>query len=236
IPTEIFEYFGLNPYLVDKEGNDLLDLTLPAGGTTAEISLYHQFGFPDPVLYGHLTDTMNGQIHVLLYIMNDPESERFDVDVMPDGSPTTFGINQRNLDAEAAALKAGLMPGQLRRGLSLLSEATRSFEEFVESLGHNMYFLEPLYYHNAIIFERYGMKYQSGRNLMEHIQAGFSPDGDLLEKLDGSTFRTAEAANSIRLRSWAIHDGILDEHFDRVTMYKTIGKHAGMDTAPNIPW
>jgi hypothetical protein len=34
--------------------------------------LYHKVDFPDPILYAHLTDTMNGQIHVLLYILNDP--------------------------------------------------------------------------------------------------------------------------------------------------------------------
>jgi hypothetical protein len=39
-----------------------------------EITLRHQINFPDPVLYGHLTDTLTGQIHVLLYILNDPDS------------------------------------------------------------------------------------------------------------------------------------------------------------------
>jgi acetoin utilization protein AcuC len=155
---------------------------------------------------------------------------------MPDGTPTKFGTRTRNLEAEKAALGAGLVPGQVRSGLHLLREAMTAFEVFVSSLGHDVYFVDPLYYHNAMIFERYGFAYQSGKRFMERIQAGFSLGGDLLPKLDGSAFRKPEAAGSLRLRSWAIHDGILDEPFDRVTMYKTIGKHAGISTAPSIPW
>ena len=67
IPLALLGRFHLNPYLVDKHGNDLLHLHCPAGSSNAEISLYHQHDFPDPILYGHLTDTMNGQIHILLY-------------------------------------------------------------------------------------------------------------------------------------------------------------------------
>jgi hypothetical protein len=60
---------------------------------------------------------------------------------------------------------------------------------------------------------------------MESIHAGFQPGGDLHTQLDGSTpFRKPDAANSIRKRSWAIHDGILGEPFTNVTMYKRIGK------------
>jgi len=53
-----------------------------------EMILRHEPGFPDPLLYGHLTDTLNGQIHILLYILNDPASPRFDVDRLPDGTAT----------------------------------------------------------------------------------------------------------------------------------------------------
>ena len=59
----------------------------------------------------------------------------------------------------------------------------------------------------------------------------------LLQKLDGSNpFRSAKAAHSIRLRSWAIHDGILGEPFTNVTMYKRAGKHAGINTSPDCGW
>ncbi len=237
VPIELLERFKLNPFLADIQGRSLLTLNCKSGATSAEMSLYHEHGFQDPILYGQLTDTMNGQIHILLYILNDPNSPRYDVDVMPDGTATKFGTSRRNLEAERNALRAGLAPGQIRSGLGLLPAATRAFEDFVKSLGHDMYFAEPLYYHNAIIFERYGFAYQQGRRLMDRIQTGFSENGDLLPQLDGSSlFRQPEASNHIRLRSWAIHDGILGEPFTNVTMYKHIGKSAGISTCTACDW
>jgi acetoin utilization protein AcuC len=201
------------------------------------MKLYHQAGFPDPILYAHLADNINGQIHVLLYILNDPDSPRFDVDRMPDGSPTQFGIRRRNIEAEQAALQAGLSPGQVRHGLRSLRQAMGAFETFVTGLGHDMYFVEPLYYHNAVIFERYGFSYQMGRKLMSEIQAGFAEGAGLWRQLNEATpFRTSKAASSIRLRSWAIHDGILGEPFTNVTMYKRVGISANINTAEGCSW
>lgn len=246
IPGELFERCKLNPYLADIQGRSLINLKCKPGSTSVEMSLYHEYGFRDPVFYGHLTDTMNGQIHILLYVLNDPASPRFDVDVMPDGQATKFGTFCRNLEAERDALNFGLAPGQIRKGLGILTAATNAFERFVESLGQDMYFAEPLYYHNAIIFERYGFAYQSGKKLMERIQAEFAPsaslrvqarESGLVQKLDGSSvFRQAKARQSIRLRSWAIHDGILGEPFTNVTMYKRVGKSAEINTAEGCGW
>jgi len=134
-------------------------------------------------------------------------------------------------------MNAGLSPGQIRQGPHLLRAALNSFEAFIQSLEHDLYFAEPLYYHNAIIFEHYGFAYQQGRRFMQRIQAGFDSGGDLLPLLDGSTpFRQPEAAQNIRLRSWAIHDGILGEPFHNVTMYKEIDKHAGVSTFSDCRW
>lgn len=237
IPTEILERFEFSPDFHDSKGNDLLKLDCKPGSSDAEMRLFHRFGAPDPILYGHITDTISGQIHILLYIINDPEAERFNVDVMPDGSSTLFGAANRNIEEELRAMKAGLAPGQIRRGLRLLLPASTQFEKFVQSLGHELYFAEPLYYHTAVLFERYGFAYQVGRKLMERISAGFAPGGELHSRLDGSTpFRQPEAINSVRLRSWAIHDGILGEPFNNVTMYKRVGKSAGINTCPECPW
>jgi acetoin utilization protein AcuC len=201
------------------------------------MGLHHRPDFPDPVLYGHITDTISGQIHVLLYVLNDPASPRFDIDRLPDGTPTSFGTQSRNLEAELAALQFGLAPGQIRRGLRLLSSAIHAFEAFVDGLGHDLYFIEPLFYHNAIIFENFGFAYEKGRKLMERIQAGFTSDGDLLPYLDRSNpFRMPQATNSIRLRSWAIHDGLLGEPFTGITMYKRIGKQASNSTCLDCHW
>jgi acetoin utilization protein AcuC len=234
IPRELIQRFELPDLITHHE---LLQFRFAEGSSDVEMRLYHLGGFQDPVLYAHLADTLNGQIHVLLYILNDPASQRFDVDRMPDGSPTRFGTLKRNLEAERAALQYGLAPGQVRRGLRLLQPATIAFEEFITGLGHDMYFVEPLYYHNAVIFERYGFAYQVGKRQMESIHAGFQADGALCQQLDDSTpFRSPRAANSIRLRSWAIHDGILGEPFTNVTMYKRIGKSANISTTPGCAW
>jgi hypothetical protein len=235
IPRALLERFKL-PAIDSTRIQHFLQFKFAPGSSDVEMSLFHDEHFPDPILYGHLTDTLNGQIHILLYILNDPDSPRFNVDRMPDGSTTKFGTLRRNLEAESAARMAGLAPGQIRHGLRLLPAAMDSFEKFVKNLGHEMYFAEPLYYHNAIIFERYGFSYQEGRRFMERIQTGFSTGGDLLPSLDGSSFRQPAAANSIRLRSWAIHDGILGEPFTNVTMYKRVGKMAGINTAPDVAW
>jgi len=236
IPTVLLEKYNIPP-LTSAAGYNLLQFRFASGSTDVEMRLYHKVDFPDPILYAHLTDTMNGQIHVLLYILNDPDSPRYDVDKMPNGSPTKFGTLQRNVEAEAKACEAGLAPGQVRRGLRMLGPAIEAFEGFIVALGHEMYFVEPLYYHNAVIFERYGFAYQMGRRQMEAIQSGFQEGGELRQKLDDSNpFRSSRAANSIRLRSWAIHDGLLGEPFTNVTMYKRVGKSANISTTPGCDW
>jgi hypothetical protein len=237
LPKELLESFNIPPTFLDAAGNHLLRLRCEPGTADVVIDLKHEHDAPDPLLYAHLTDTVNGQIHVLLYVVNDVESERFDVDRMPDGSKTQFGIFKRNLEAEEAAMLAGLAPGQVHRGLRILSHSIAAFEEFVSSLEHDLFFAEPLYYHNAIIFEQYGFAYLKGRRLMENISDGFQKGHEYEVLLDHSTpFRKPEMATSIRGRSWAIHDGILGHAFDHVTMYKMIGKHAGMNTYPECRW
>jgi hypothetical protein len=237
IPAPLLDQFHIDPDLEDSKGRPLLTLRCREGSTDVVLELRYRFDDLDPLLYAHLTDTINGQIHVLLYVVNDPDSPRFDVDRMPDGEPTEFGTSKRNLSAETAALAAGLAPGLVHRGLRILRQSIECFEEFISSLSHDIYFVEPLYYHNAIIFEKYGFSYERGKKWMERIQAGFLPDGDLYNLMEPtSPFRHPSFCCSIRGRSWALHDGILGEPFSGVTMYKQIGEHAGINTYPDSIW
>jgi hypothetical protein len=223
IPPELLEMYDITPDLRDQHGVDLFYLNCDPGTPDVELALYHQAEAPDPIIFGHLTDTIHGQIHILLYGMNDILSPRFNVDRMPDGSKTNFGTNQRNLEEEQRALQAGLAPGQIYRGPHLFKESLQQFERFVDCMGQDLFFVEPLFYHVAIVFERYHFRYQQGKKFMKRINEGFSNSGDFLPLLDGSTpFRDPKAAEQIRLRSWAIHDNILGEPFDNVTMYKNI--------------
>jgi hypothetical protein len=238
VPPALLARFEINPdTLRDKDGSLVVDWLAQPGGSQAEISIFHMRGAQDPIAYFHLTDTVSQQIHILLAVINDPASPRFDVDRLPDGSPTLFGAFRRNQTAERAAFAAGLAPGQVRRGLRMLQHCVQAFDMFVAGMGHDMYFVEPLHYHNAVLFERYGFAYQQGRRWMQSLNTRFSESGDLVAKLDGSTpFRDPIAVHSIRGRSWAIHDGLLGEPYTGVTMYKRIGQHSGVDTFPGGVW
>jgi len=229
IPPELLSLFDISEDLKDPHGEDLFHLNCQPDTSDAELTLFNSADAEDPIIFGHLTDTIHGQLHIMLYGMNDVNSPRFDVDQLPDGTKTNFGYNQRNLTAEIEALNAGLAPGQIYRGPHLFQESLRQFESFVACMGHDLFFVEPLYYHVAMIFENYNFHYQSGKRLMSRIKSGFSEGGDLLPLLDGSTpFRQPQAAKHLRLRSWAIHDNILGKPFSNVTMYKYIEK----DTVP----
>jgi hypothetical protein len=237
IPEELISTLSLPDDLVDNSGRQLYELRCKAGSTDVSLALWHEYGFQDPALYVHLSDTITGQIHVLLYVVNDPNSPRFDVDRMPDGRPTQFGTNLRNLKAEEASMQAGLAPGQIRKGLRILKFSIRSFESFVKSTGRSIYFVEPLYYHNAIIFERYGFRYQSGYRRMQSIDLEFKPGGSFHKLLDGSTpFRQPGFDRSIRGRSWAIHDGILGVPYSAVTMYKRVDTSYDANTFIDGSW
>jgi hypothetical protein len=100
IPRELLERFNIPKTLIDSQGRPLIQAKWTPGNSSVELALYHQAEFPDPVFYGHLADTVNGQILVLLYILNDPDSQHFEVDIMPDGRHTKFGTLMRNLEAE----------------------------------------------------------------------------------------------------------------------------------------
>jgi len=238
LPDAVFTRFGIDPaHPVDAEGRPLFVVKAVPGAGSVEIEFRHRADARDTVIYVHLADTPNNQIIVLLFVVNDPDSPRFDVDRNWRGEPTKFGTLSRNIEAEQAALQAGLAPGQVRRGLRLSRTLLGLFETFISRLGHEMFFLEPLAYHTAILFERYGCAYSHGHKKMTWVHQAFQPGGELFTQLDGSTpFRMPGADKTVRGRSWAIQDGILGEPFTDVHMYKRVGKDVGVQTFPEAVW
>ena len=236
VPLEILHRFGITPQtLTDNEGRTLYKCK--PGISSVEISLRHVWDAQDPALYLQLADTPNNQIEVVLFIVNDPYSERFNTDQLPDGTLTYFGTLERNLEEEVRAMGAGLAPGQVHRGLSATRRLMPILEHFVTGLSHDAFYIQPLAYHNAILFERLGFSYALGLGRMEWIQKEFAPGGVLSNRLDGTTpFRAPRAAKSVRGRSWAIHDGIMGEPYRDVKMYKRVGIHAGIVTFPHAAW
>lgn len=237
IPPEALLRFGIPLSLTDAQGRSLLTCVCEAGSSSVTISLRHEWGAQDPVLHLEIADTPHNQLEVLLFVVNDPRSERYDTDRTPEGKPTNFGIDRRNIQEEIRAMRAGLAPGQVRRGARLTRRLIPRFEMFVARLGHDRFHVQPLAYHTAILFERCGFAYTVGQGRMEWIHQEFQPGGVLHRRLDGSTpFRQPGAESTVRGRSWAIHDGILGEPFTGVRMYKRVGIHAGICTFPNAAW
>lgn len=214
------------------------DLTIrvrcPEGSCFVEIDVRHPADPRDPMLYVHMADTVSGQLEVLLMVINDPLAPRFDVDRDWKGDLTKLGTLPRNIPAEVEAMRAGLAPGQVRRGLRLSRELIPVMERFAVGLGRDRFFIEPLAYHNAILFERYGFYYMTGRSRMERLDREFRPGGRLFARLDGSTpFRQPGAERTVRGRSWAIYDGITEEPWTGIRMYKRVGHDAGISTFPD---
>jgi len=167
--------------------------------------------------------------------ITDPAAARFGIDTDVEGRDTLFGTVTRNPLEEARALAAGLAPGQVRRGLRLLGRVLAAMEGFCRLLGTELFLIEPLFYHSALLYERHGCAYLFGRELMEEIDAEFRRGGRLHTALDGSTvFRQPGFEGTVRGRSWAIHDGILDAlsgaTWGGVKMYRLAGRPAGVST------
>jgi hypothetical protein len=237
IPPEALLQFGIPFSLTDSQGRPLWECICEPGTCSVTLALRHQWDAPDPVLYLELAETLHNQLEVLFFSINDPTSERFHVDRMPDGRPTNFGLDGRNVPEEIRAMEAGLAPGQVRQGGRLTRRLIPRFEEFVARLGYDRFQAQPLFYHAAILFERCGFAYTMGQGRMEWIHQEFGRGGLLFSRLDNSTpFRRPGMEATVRGRSWAIYDGILGEPFTGIRMYKRVGVHAGVCTFPEAIW
>lgn len=235
IPPWVFKDFDIDP--ADAGKHRKIQYMCPTGSRAMEITVKRDPADRDPLLYFNMADTFNQQLLVLLVMVNNPDALRFNVDVDQYGNRTNFGTSSRNIPAEKAAKAAGLAPGQVREGLRAFRRSLPVFEQFVENMQHDMFMIEPLAYHNAVIFERYGFNYIRGYKDMQEIHNQFQPDEALYQKLEPDhSFRPMDAWQSIRGRSWAIHDGILGHPFTGFQMYKRIGKHAGVNSFPDATW
>ncbi|MBI2333619.1 MAG: hypothetical protein HYU84_15950 [Chloroflexi bacterium] len=184
-----------------------------------------------------LADNMLNGIDLNLLLLNDPASARFNTDKDEQGNPTMFGTVRRNLTEETRAKEAGLAPGQVRNSLSASKLVLDQIDTFLATIGQRAYFLEPLTYASAWVFEKRGFAYVRGHKLMATIHQEFQPGGTLHKALDGSSpFRQQPQWDNVRGRAWAIHDGILDvleTNWDKLRMVKQVGRHAGASTFPS---
>lgn len=187
----------------------------------------------EPLFFLEMSDTPFQQIELGFCIIRDPTAPRFNVDVDPRGIANVFASKGRNIPEELRAMQAGLYPNQTCHGLNMFGELLPLVERLADALGIEMLVADLLTYCNAIRYEHYGFNYLSGMQLMLAIDREFQPGGKLFQRLDGSSpFRMPGMEKTVRGRSWAIYDGIMDEPWNNVKIYKMVGEDAGINTFP----
>lgn len=234
LPLRLYDMLGLlRGVLRTANGERLVNIIAPAGLPILRLEVRARPDDSDTVFFLELSDTQYHQMELSFCIICDPSAPRFDVDIDEHGKINWFASHGRNVPEELRAMQAGLFPNQTRRGLRLFSEFFPLMERFTDALGMEMIVAETLSYDNAIRYEKYGFDYLRGKRLMLEIDREFEPGGRYFSRLDNSTpFRAPGMERTVRGRSWAIHDGILDEPWDEVQIYKMIGVHAGINTFP----
>jgi hypothetical protein len=232
IPGRFLELFSIDPATFrNPAGIRCVRFICPENMPFFQIDLRRDPADRDPAFFLDISTSPYEQMEISFIIVNDPSSERFDIDVSEEGQDTYFGTARRNIPEEIRAMEAGLAPAQVRRGLRAMRDIVVCWDDFFRRTGHKFYFLEPLSYNSAILYERSGFQYVKGKEKMEDIDREFRPGGILHGRLDGSTpFRKPEHWRTVRGRSWAIHDGVLDEPWESPKMYKTVGIHGGVCT------
>ncbi len=234
VPDELFARLGMDRRtLASPSGERLVQITAPPDKPWVRVEVRASHEDRDPVLLVDVEMSPLAMPELAFVQINDSASPRYAIDRDPDGQDTLYGTLTRNLAEEERAMRAGLAPGQVRRGLRLLNGVLASMDEFCRLLGKELYLIEPLFYHSAILYERGGCGYVMGRDQMDEIHRGFAQDGPLTRRLDGSTpFRQPGFETTARGRSWAITDGILGFPFGGVKMYRACGRSADICSFP----
>ena len=234
LPPTLLAQFNIDP--ITWKGRTDYQLLLNTEAGVVKISIRNDAEPPEDFFCIQLSDNAFNGIDLDLLLLSDPGSSRFNTDFDKEGRPTSFGTVRRNIAAEERAMQAGLAPGQVRMGLGASNLVLQHLEGFLATCGHSAYFLEPLTYVAAWVYERRGFAYVRGHKLMDDIHREFQSNGRLNQALDGSTpFRRASQNNTVRGRAWAIHDNILeavDARWDKLRMIKRVGRHAGIATFP----
>ena len=243
IPPSLYHRFGIDPLsLCNANGKKVVRFFCPEEDRTCLVEIMPA-GSEDPLYSLQLSDTIDfSQIELDFVIVNDPGSGKFNTHIDTEGRDTLFGWAARNLHEEEKAMAAGLFPGQIRKGLSLTREVIYVLDFFCRMLDIKSIELEALFYHNAVTYERFGFGYRTGYKNMVRIHELFQPGGKLYRRLDGSTpFRNRELAHTVRGRSWAIHDEILQgiddellrDGWESPVMYRMVEKPRAMITFPD---
>ncbi|HRQ22848.1 MAG TPA: hypothetical protein PLF42_05380 [Anaerolineales bacterium] len=241
IPLQVLAEFDINPRTwKNPDKLQQVKLEAEAGSDKVRITAWYGEDAGNEFFYLELVDNPYNGIDLNFLVANNPLAERFRTDFDDAGNDTLFGTVHRNVAEEEKAMRAGLAPGQTREGLRCSHIVFNHIETFLTMMAHHAFFLEPLSYVSAWIFEKRGFAYSKGHQLMDLIHKEFQPGGELHKALDGSTpFRQPGQWSTVRGRAWAIHDGILeriDRKWDDLKMIKQVGRHAGVNTFPDAKY
>lgn len=234
LPQRLYDVLGVaKNSFCNPAGERLITFIAPKGLSLLRIEARSKPGDGVVVFFLELSDTQFHQMELSFCIIRDPNSPSYAVDVDETGSNNWFASHGRNIPEELRAMRAGFFPNQTHHGLQLFAAFFPLLERFTDALGIQMIIGEPLSYDNAIRYEKYGFDYLRGKRLMMAIDREFQPGGKLFSRLDGSTpFRMPGMERTVSGRSWAIHDGIMDEPWDEVQIYRIVGVHAEINTFP----
>jgi hypothetical protein len=234
LPSDLLAAYDIDPVtLAGADGRPAMLFDDAPGSQVTTITCVVG-GCEDPLISLGLADDSQGHLHLTHLVSYRPDSARYAIDRAPDGRPLPDGVRHR--EAEAEARTAGLAPGQPRTPTDVHAKALGHIELLAAVLDHPLFVASPRYYHEAIFLERAGFAYSWGEAWMRQIDQRFRSSG-LAARLDGSTpFRQPDAAMTIRGRSWAIYDGVLEEAWPQIWMYKQVGRHARIDTFADGTW
>lgn len=241
IPPTVCERFNIDPNNLKNCFNRspiCVEILCPPESMEASIEV-KQDENPDSIFYIEISDSKDFvQLQWDFIKINDPDAPRYATNIDEQGRNRWLNWGGRNRPEELRAMEAGLAPGQTRCGMRIIREVNQCLDNLCREASLKSIQLEALFYHTAIQFERQGYRYFRGWKLMNRINELFQPGGKLREKLNSSTpFRRPEFVHSVRGRSWAIHDGILEEIDDPIVeiweppiMYRMAGERHAQET------
>lgn len=238
VPPELRAHYGLAVSAPWSDGPEATFRRLAAvGSPTLRLEVWPESAAGDPALVVELAETYLGQLEASWLAINNLYAPRFDVDRNAAGRPIPLESAFRNVPEELRAFAAGLAPNQVRPGLRLFRQLIGRIEGLASLLGAEMLYVSPLAYHNAVKYEKYGFTYASGQEELERIHREFRRGGRLRRLLDGTApFRKPWMADTVRGRSWAIHDQILGHTWVAPQMYKFVGQDFATCTFPRAVW
>src|SRR5512147_3175256 len=137
IPEPIFDMFQIDRRsLTNRFGERIVTGIFPLEENFACIEVKYRAGDKDCIFSCQISlEAFAQSLYLDFLTINDPFSERFNIDVDEFGRDTLLGTRSRNIPEEIRAMEAGLAPGMVRRGLKLMREFSDSLEGFIVPLG-----------------------------------------------------------------------------------------------------